>query len=478
MCFKIRFKFKIIVIDCGSSSSNFYRHGKLTFSLETRLHGPQAMTSVNRNLFSVRIISFCFYLFIYLFICLFVFRPVQMMSNKTNSSVFTKGMDTNLSVSASPQKLYIFTPAGLHIKLTLALLMVAAGTVGFLGNLSVLRFIRKGERKRARLTTMPSNLNYFIRSLAISDVLGVLICTPLLFIQYFIDVFQTGWPCRISRFFIFLFPVITSFNLVVIALERYILICRPTSRPLSRATVQEAVKGAWLLGLFVTFFPASTLRGIRVELNDTHYTMICKFDISSGLKVVIVSTSVFIIYILPFVFILFACVSVIRKVLKRKTHAVVITEKGVSSAMRKWRSKQRKATLLLLVIIFAFVVPYLLIMAYTVHEIIVKPPTDFKRDFVLRATGAFLAYLNSAVNFCIHLLQLPGFRLTFKCFQKAPNLVAQKVNRHEMQINRGHPSTHSNEDKKCKEEKIRRASTTNVQKINIDHLTCARRHSV
>ena len=397
-----------------------------------------------------------------------------MMSN--NSSVLAKGMDTNLSVSASLQKLYIFTPAGLHIKLTLALLMVAAGTVGFLGNLSVLRFIRK-EGKKRRSLSLPSNLNYFIRSLAISDILSVSIGIPILLIHIFVDVFQTGWPCKIAKYFTLVFPAITSYNLLVIAFERYILICRPTSRPLSRATVQVFVKGAWLLGFFLTFFPASAFKGTRVELNDTHYTMLCKHDASSGVKVSIIQTFIVITYVLPFVFMILTCAAIIRKVWKRKFQKA-IPQKNVASAMRKLRSKQRKATLLLLVIIFAFVVPYLLIMAYTVHEIIVKPPTDFKRDFVLRATGAFLAYLNSAVNFCIHLLQLPGFRLTFKCFQKAPNLVAQKVNRHEMQINRGHPSTHSNEDKKCKEEKIRRASTTNVQKTNIDQLTCARRHSI
>ena len=396
------------------------------------------------------------------------------MSN--NSSVLAKGMDTNLSVSASPQKLYIFTPVGLHIKLTLALLMVAAGTVGFLGNLSVLRFIHK-EGKKRRSLGLPSNLNFFIRSLAISDILSVSIGIPILLIHIFVDVFQTGWPCKIAKYITILFPAITSYNLLVIAFERYILICRPTSRPLSRATVQVFVKGAWLLGFFLTFLPASTVKGTRVDLNDTHYTMICKQDTSSGVKMLIFQTFIVITYILPFVFMILTCAAIIRKVWKRKCQKA-IPQKNVASAMRKWRSKQRKATLLLLVIIFAFVAPYFLLIAYNIFKMIVKPSIDFRRDFIIRATGGFLAYLNGAVNFCIHLVQLPGFSSTFKCFQKAPNLVAQKVNRHEMQINRGHPSIHSNEDKKCEEQKIRRASTTNVQKANIDQLTCARRHSI
>ena len=87
-------------------------------------------------------------------------------------------MNGNSSFNATSQnKQYVFTPAGLDVKLTVSALIVVAAAVGFAGNLCVLRFTNNEEKKPPRARS--SNLNFFIRSLALSDVLASLIGAPL-----------------------------------------------------------------------------------------------------------------------------------------------------------------------------------------------------------------------------------------------------------------------------------------------------------
>ena len=330
------------------------------------------------------------------------------MSFLDNSTVSAQVVNANRSDNITQEKQYIFTPAGLDVKLTFTILIIISAVIGFLGNVSVVHFIRQRKEKRPR-TAMSSNLHYFIYSLALSDILCVSICVPIFLIHCFVDVLQSGWPCKISRFLAYNFPFVTVYNLVVISIERCILICRPTSRPLSRVAVEKSVRGAWILGFVVSCVPLITVEGIRVDLNDTHYTVICEHNRKSPLNRVILQISMFIFYVLPFVFILFTCAFVIRAVIKKKFH-VATTPNNIVSAMREWRTKQRKATLLLVAIILAFALPNILLVAFNIFKLVVRPPDDFKRDFVVRTTGAILVFLNSAVNFFIHLFQLPGFK--------------------------------------------------------------------
>ena len=398
------------------------------------------------------------------------------MSALTSSS-FGKATTENTSSPDSiiQQKRYIFTPAGLDVKLTLSVIFVLVNVIGFLGNLCVLRFINKEEKKK-KGTTKPSNLSIFIRSLAISDVLSALVGAPCLLIQISFDVFQSAWPCKISRFFQFLFPIITICNLLVVALERHICICHPTSRPLSLTTVKKAVKGAWLLGFLVSLLPASNFEGLRVNLNDTHYTVVCKRDDSDPLNTIRHHISTVIFYVLPTAFLAFTCISIIRIVKKRKIH-VPATQPAASLALRKLRLKKRKATTLLITIIMAFIIPYFMFAVYITFKTVFKPFVSFRLDYVLRHTSASLAYLNSAVNFFVHLVQLPGFRSTLKsdiCCGKHQSNIAPHVSVHKRRSRDGNQSTPSNVNH-CD---VRRASMSDLQQIKSSHKVGVRKQSV
>ena len=78
------------------------------------------------------------------------------------------------------------------------------------------------------------------------------------------------------------------------------------------------------------------------------------------------------------------------------------------------KRKQNKATRTLLTLIAAFAAPYLVFVGYQTVRTIFKPSLDFETDFLLRYGLVIFVYLNSPVNFCIHLVQLPAFRAEWR----------------------------------------------------------------
>ena len=145
------------------------------------------------------------------------------------------------------------------------------------------------------------NLNLYVKSMSLSDILSCAVSLPLIFIQILFDVFQSGWPCKLVRYVNFIFPAITVNNLVVISLEKY-LSTRVNPRTFSAATVHKMIIFAWVFGLLFMLFPAAAHDGIRVDLNDTHFTVVCRNDPNFyPLKIIFVVFPVQ--YIMPGIFI-------------------------------------------------------------------------------------------------------------------------------------------------------------------------------
>ena len=122
--------------------------------------------------------------------------------------------------------------------------------------------------------------------MSLSDLLHWAVSVPLVCIQMFFDVFQTGWPCKIVRFLNIIFPAFTINTLVVLSLEKY-LSTRSVPRTFSYSKIRKFIVCAWVLGLVVPLFPAAANDGTRLYLNNTYYTAVCRvkqgfypFDIS------------------------------------------------------------------------------------------------------------------------------------------------------------------------------------------------------
>ena len=219
---------------------------------------------------------------------------LQMYGSAMASSISNNSRSTLHNSKEISGRFYVFTPAGFDTKLTIVALMVILGVVGLVGNILIRYFVSK-KRSVSFPQSSPfvRNFNLYIKSLTLSDILSTLISLPLICVQVMFDVFQQDWPCRVVRYFGILFPSITMNNLIVISFERF-LSTRDVPRTFSVYTVRKLVYGAWIIGFLVVLVPASSMNGIRYDLNDTHYTVACKYDTNYlTFRVIVVSYAIF-----------------------------------------------------------------------------------------------------------------------------------------------------------------------------------------
>ena len=324
----------------------------------------------------------------------------------------TPGRVANSSaLNTTDDKEYLFLPVGLTTKATICSIMTVICIVGAIGNLSLISFVKRTEKNVGqRFTAAFNNMYLFIRSLAISNVIASL-AAPLLWVQFFYDVFETSWPCRIRRYFAIAVHAVIIYNLVAVAFERYNCICRSTANAqLSRARLRQVIKAAWLLGFLVTLLPMFSYQGIRIDLNETHYTVACRRDSSYTPYVVMFQIFLVIVYILPLIFLIVSSYRILQVMRAQASYRLALPNNNVPESVRIEKRKQNKATRTLVLLIAAFVAPYLVFVGYNTFKSIAKPSMDFTTDFKIRYAATLLAYLNSPANVCIHLVQFPAFR--------------------------------------------------------------------
>ncbi|XP_078373090.1 uncharacterized protein LOC144656729 [Oculina patagonica] len=307
------------------------------------------------------------------------------------------------------EPLYIFLPVGYTTKLAFLISALIVGVVGFAGGSLIMYFV--SSRKQApflQSNHFMKNLNFYIKSLALSDMLCALVSLPLNCIQIYFDIFQSRWACKIALYLSILFPVITINNLVVISVEKYFSL-RRVPRTLRVSTVRKLIFLAWAVGFAITLFPAATFTRIRYDLNETHFTVICKYDRDYlPFRIMFLLFNV-ITYVLPSIFLLVVNISLIRTVLIKVRTTVSIQ---MDNPMKeKLRAAKIRGICLLIAVTFAFILPYFGYLGYTTYNMIAKPDIDFKTDFVIRFSSGLVGLSNSAINFVIYVVQMKDFRV-------------------------------------------------------------------
>ena len=143
------------------------------------------------------------------------------------SSAFNN--DTRTTDSAA---IYVFTPAPYAAKQFLAFFLFFFDGIGLVGCCLIFYFLWKKPRKNpVRAYSFAQNLTMYVRSLCLSDLLSCAVSMPLVCLQMSLDVFQSGWACKIVRYLNFVFPAITINNLVVISLEKFVNSTHATNIP-------------------------------------------------------------------------------------------------------------------------------------------------------------------------------------------------------------------------------------------------------
>ena len=331
----------------------------------------------------------------------------QLLSNP--NSIDNQSSVINSTAVAITSLVYVFAPADFSIKLVFVVLFAIFGVIGLVGNILILYFLSKKKSVPfLQFSPFLRNFNLYMRSLALSEILSSLIRGVLVCIELMYDVFQNGWPCKISRCISGMFYYITANNLIFISTERF-LSTRDVPKTFSSSTVRKLVYAAWLSGFFVGLFPAATLKGVRHDINATHYTMVCKPDTSYLPNRVIIVGFVLIQVVIPSIALICMNIIIARRIWKGSKRRIDIQRDNAIRA--KMRSQIIKKTSLLIIVTIAFVLPYSSILYYAAFVAVAKPSLDFQEDFVITHFCFLLVFFSTAINFFLYLVQMKDFRV-------------------------------------------------------------------
>ena len=309
--------------------------------------------------------------------------------------------------------IYVFTPAGDTAKLVLCSVLLAVGALGFFGNCFLFYFLCLKVNKAAfRASRFLNNIRLYLRSLALSDIFTSGVALPLLCTQVLFDVFQSGWPCKIARYFQLVFPTITLNNLMVISLEKY-LSTRRIPRTFSIETVRKMIIGAWVFGVLIMLVSVAPYNGMRLSLNETHFTIVCRND--ENFYPFRVTMLLFPLqYILPSIFVNFINISLIKTVWRRSKTRV--GNGTINACKTRLTATRIKGTSLLIALTFSFTIPCLFFIANIAYTQIAKPQRAFAVDYLIRYAAGGFAFGSSVINFTICLAQMKDFREFLKSF--------------------------------------------------------------
>ena len=160
-------------------------------------------------------------------------------------------------------------------------------------------------------------------------------------------------------------------------------------------------------------FPVAAYDGIRVDLNETHYTIVCKGD--QNFYPFTISLIIFPLqFFLPTLFVTCINICLLRTVWARERRRI---RNGATNRFKaNLRAKRIRGTTLLVALTFGFVIPFFFFIANLVYTQIAKPQREFATEYLMRyGTGSF-AYLSALINFIIYFAQIKDFRVFLKKF--------------------------------------------------------------
>ena len=153
-------------------------------------------------------------------------------------------------------------------------------------------------------------------------------------------------------------------------------------------------------------FPAAAYDGVRVDLNETHYTVICRnVELFYPFKLTLILFPIQ--FVLPTLFIIYVNVSLIRTVWIKRKRQICYRMNNVFKV--HLRATRITGISLLIALTFAYIFPFSLFIVNTAYTQIAKPQRDFSTDYMIRYGSGSIAYLNPLLNFIIYFAQMKEF---------------------------------------------------------------------
>ena len=349
------------------------------------------------------------------------------LSSNLSTAIFSIPIEHSTPVNGTgcTNKTFIYAPLSESTRLTLFVLLISVGIVGVVGNILVLCFLKSKTKTLSFMKSLSfeNNCDVYIKSLAISDVLCDVVSLPPICCQLYFDVFNRGWSCNVVRYVNIVFTAITMNNLLVFSIERYLL-TRDVPRTSSNSTVKKMVKFAWLAGFLFVLIPAATYKGVRFDLNHTHYTVVCRYDEHYLPFRIMFLGFTTLQYIIPGCMTIIINVSLIKTLWKRLRGRKIHVQRDNAIKILR-RASAIRGTTIIITLTLAFVLPYFLYYGQVAYNNVTQADLDFETDFVIRCLSALIGYSNSAINVMIYIAQMRYFRTYLKKTFR-PRCFAQK----------------------------------------------------
>ena len=126
--------------------------------------------------------------------------------------------------------------------------LVIVWTLSVFGNILVCLVIYRSRR-------VQSTTNFFVVSLAISDLLMSILCVPMIASRIAVSRWIIGSAmCRLVRFIQFFVPTTVNFILLCVCIDRFYTIIYPLSFKITRGTAKHMIACCWLLAFLCCSF--------------------------------------------------------------------------------------------------------------------------------------------------------------------------------------------------------------------------------
>ena len=257
------------------------------------------------------------------------YKQEDTMSENANYTVLydmtTSAMnDSGGSVIRGPLVVPVYQQA-IIITMYSAIVLLAVG-----GNITVCYIVFSSRRMR-------TVMNFFIVSLALSDILMAVICIPFTFIA---NLVINSWPfgnalCPIVSFLQVVTVFMSSFTLVAISIDRYAAIVHPLRPKMTKHQACIVIAIIWVLSVLIPL-PTAITSKVHQYQNDSRAPYFCE-EVWENITAQSTYNAILLLvqYFIPLVLLVFTYGRIILVLWIKKTPGEAVSERDVRMAKSK-----------------------------------------------------------------------------------------------------------------------------------------------
>lgn len=316
-------------------------------------------------------------------------------TNLTNISTSLNYSQTT-NATFTFKRIYIVPSLQMPYKILSMMIILLTGILGIIANSMVFYLERKRGKKIKRTGPRPlerSMSMYFIKSLALSDLLSCIVHTPLGCFWLFDTTIKNDLECQLHRVALMSLSCITILNVTFIAIERYLAVFYPLRAP-SVAVSKVCVILAWVFGTIVGVAHVLPYKAVSFDIGKFAYTIICISYAEKQVAQILMAVHTVIMFVIPNIIMLISAILISRFLRKRKRQI----SDGIVNATEKSQAWRFKDTGMFVKITFAFYIPYTLFFVVGVLKEIGHVQFNASLESLTQLSIFILAFTNCAIN--------------------------------------------------------------------------------